>query len=214
MSTEAQIRANRANAQHSTGPRGETGKATSSQNHVIHRLSASMFVVMPYENRDEYDELFNGLLLKFTPQDSVERTLVETMAQSQWLVRRAIMLQASCLERDVPWCNNEKKLAVYLRYQTTHERAFDRALKHLLTLRAETRKQEIGFESQKRAAAAESRRAAAEKRKQHRHQSDMLLAQARADHQALRNLNLKIHHPLTSAASNRILEAEKVLKAA
>ncbi|MGA8027683.1 MAG: hypothetical protein WB992_11100, partial [Bryobacteraceae bacterium] len=47
-------------------------------------------------------------------------------------------------------CGNEKQLALYLRYQTTHDRAFHRCLNQLLKLRAETRRIEIGFESQKR----------------------------------------------------------------
>ncbi|MGA8028113.1 MAG: hypothetical protein WB992_13295, partial [Bryobacteraceae bacterium] len=37
-----------------------------------------------------------------------------------------------------------------LRYQTTHDRAFHRCLNQLLKLRAETRRVEIGFESQKK----------------------------------------------------------------
>ena len=47
--------------------------------------------------------------------------------------------------------------ALYLRYQTTHERAFYKALNELQKLRNERRKEQIGFESQKRAQAAEIR---------------------------------------------------------
>ena len=228
MSTEAQCRANRANAQHSTGPHTEAGLANSSQNRATHRLSGGKFILMRWENSEEFDELRSGLLAKFTPQDSVEQTLVETMLQSQWLARRAIFLQATCFEIEFPSCADEQKLALYLRYQTTHERSFDRALKQLLTLRAQTRKQEIGFESQKRAAAAEARReaaesrraaahelrAAADKRKQDFHKSNVLLAQARADYQAILNLNAGSGHPLGSAACQRTIESERALKAA
>ena len=41
-------------------------------------------------------------------------------------------------------------MALFLRYQSTHERAFHTCLNDLLKLRAEKRKNEIGFESQKR----------------------------------------------------------------
>jgi len=38
MPTEAQITANRENAEHSTGPKTEEGKAASSHNHSSHGL--------------------------------------------------------------------------------------------------------------------------------------------------------------------------------
>jgi hypothetical protein len=41
MSTEAQIAANQANAQHSTGPQSAAGKAASSQNRRLHGLALS-----------------------------------------------------------------------------------------------------------------------------------------------------------------------------
>jgi methylmalonyl-CoA mutase N-terminal domain/subunit len=56
---------------------------------------------------------------------------------------------------------NEKRLALFIRYETTHERAFYRALKELQTLRKEKRNTEIGFESQKLKQAAETRAAEA-----------------------------------------------------
>jgi hypothetical protein len=40
--------------------------------------------------------------------------------------------------------------SLYLRYQTTHTRAFHKSLNDLLKLRAETRKQQNGFEAQTR----------------------------------------------------------------
>ena len=52
---------------------------------------------------------------------------------------------------------NEKRLSLFIRYETTHERAFYRALKELQTLRKEKRNIEIGFESQKLKQAAETR---------------------------------------------------------
>jgi hypothetical protein len=49
------------------------------------------------------------------------------------------------------------KLAIFIRYQTTHERNFHRSLKELLTLRQQRRNLEIGFESQKLKQASEVR---------------------------------------------------------
>jgi hypothetical protein len=46
-----------------------------------------------------------------------------------------------------------------MRYQTTHERAFYKALKELQTIRSQRIKERIGFESQKREQAAVERAA-------------------------------------------------------
>ena len=43
MSTKAQTTANIANAQHSTGPKTESGKAASSLNHLSHGLTGAAF---------------------------------------------------------------------------------------------------------------------------------------------------------------------------
>ena len=45
MASEAQIQANRANAQKSTGPRTAEGKATVAQNAVKHGLRAEQMVI-------------------------------------------------------------------------------------------------------------------------------------------------------------------------
>ena len=76
-----------------------------------------------------------------------ETILVEKMARSYWLSQRALKLQNSVLADDELTSDEQhKQLSLYLRYQTTHDRAFQRALTDLLKLRAERRKQEIGFE--------------------------------------------------------------------
>ena len=112
------------------------------------------------------------------------------MAQHYWLTRRALFLQETCFSPEMPLCEQEKQLALYLRYQTTHERAFDRCASELRKLRNEKRKAEIGFESQKRKQAEEARREAnenrrqaAENRKQELHQWAVLLAEAKFTHQ-------------------------------
>ncbi|MBV8867424.1 MAG: hypothetical protein JO210_18650, partial [Acidobacteriaceae bacterium] len=86
--------------------------------------------------------------------------------QHHWLVQRALGLQSLCFNIERPICDEEKQLALYLRYQTTHERAFHKCLRELATLRAGRKKAEAGFESQKRAEAAEERKKLDESRKQ------------------------------------------------
>jgi hypothetical protein len=61
-----------------------------------------------------------------------ELILVERLAQHHWLRNRAGLLQSNCFHEDGGV--DEKRLALYLRYQTTHERAFRKCLNDLLKL--------------------------------------------------------------------------------
>jgi hypothetical protein len=196
MSTKAQTTANAANAQHSTGPKTETGKAASSLNHLSHGLTGTAFTVLDWEDQNAFNTLFSRLQSEHQPATVTEEILVEKMAQHYWLTQRAITLQATCFNAQIAPDNPEKQLALYLRYQTTHDRAFHKSLDRLPKLRAEKRKQEIGFESQQQKQADQSRREAAENRKQHMHQIDVLLAEAKLDHQFLLTCNLRHNNAL------------------
>jgi hypothetical protein len=114
---------------HSTGPRTPVGKDRSSQNARTHGLSSltSVFVLLPGEDPKEWIELLRDLTNEFQPGSRTERILVTDMAQSHWLTQRAINLQTSSIE-------DPKAFALYLRYQTTHHRAYYRALKQLMAL--------------------------------------------------------------------------------
>ncbi len=76
--------------------------------------------------------------------------------------------------------DDPKQLALLLRYQTTHDRAFHKSLDQLLKLRAEKRKAQIGSESQEQKKGAETR-------KQELHKWAVSLAEAKLDRQLLRN---------------------------
>lgn len=175
MSTNAQISANQQNAQHSTGPHTDEGKAASCLNHAKYGLTGTSFCVLPWENEEEYDTLQAALRASLEPCGPFENILIEKIAQHQWLSQRALVLQDMCFRHDVPTCDDDKKLALYLRYQTTHERAFHKCLDQLHKLRAETRKREIGFESQKASEAGQARR-------QEAHAARVRLANAKAAH--------------------------------
>jgi hypothetical protein len=189
MSTDAQRAANRANAENSTGPTSPEGKAAISQNNLRHGLSGH-FQVLPWEPQCEYDALFASLRMEHKPQTPFEVSLVAKMAQHYWVSGRALSLQETCFSLEVPVCDQEKQLALYIRYQTAHERAFQRCSDELRKLRNEKRKAEIGFESQQRnrdedarKEANETHRQSAETRKQELHRWNVLLAEAKFTHQ-------------------------------
>jgi len=192
MSTPAQVAANQSNAQHSTGPTTGQGKASSCLNNFRHGFCGA-FVVLDCEDQEAYDGLLLGLRADHQPASVTESILVEKMAQHHWLSQRAISLQNEAL-------SDPQQLTLYLRYQTTHSRAFHKCLNDLLKLRAEKRRVQIGFESQERKRNEESRKQAAEQRKQDVHKMNVLLAEAKADHQLLLNMNLEHLIALASLA--------------
>jgi hypothetical protein len=62
------------------------------------------------------------------------------MAESHWLSNRPQNLQATCFDETTGQIADPPLFSLYLRYQTTHTRAFHKSLNDLLKLRAERRK--------------------------------------------------------------------------
>jgi hypothetical protein len=174
MATSAQIAANHANSRLSTGPKTAAGKAAISQNNFRHGFTGA-FKVLPWEAREAFQTLLADLRTQHQPAAGFETTLVEKMAQHYWLAQRALSPQESCFNPETPACDKEKDLALYLRYQTTHDRAFHKCADELRKLRAEKRKAEIGFESQEHKRNHEARREADANRKQELHKWRVLL---------------------------------------
>ncbi len=119
---------------HSTGPRTAAGKSVSSQNSLRHGL-ASGALLIPGEDPQAFKALLNNLLAEWDPATPTERLLVENMAKHHWLVERSLRLQSQALATITEPGTLPDSFAVLLRYQTTNERAFSRALKSLQELR-------------------------------------------------------------------------------
>ncbi len=149
---------NRRNAQFSTGPKTAEGKGRASQNAIRHGLSSDKFLILDWENLEDFAVLLVNLRAEHQPATQTEALLVERMAQHFWLSQRALRLQDMCLDRDLPLCEEPKQMALYMRYGVTHDRAFHKCLTELLKLRAAQRKEEAGFVSQQHQAAAERRK--------------------------------------------------------
>jgi hypothetical protein len=147
VATPCRAEINRQNAQSSTGPRSTEGKLASSRNATKHGLTGGQIIV-PGEDPAAYQALLAALLQEHQPANTTEELLIVEMAQSHWLAQRAIRLQNGCFSDNDGI--DTKRLALFLRYQTTHQRAFHKALNTLITLQKTRRKQEIGFVSQNR----------------------------------------------------------------
>ena len=150
MATEKQIAANQRNAKLSHGPTTEAGLLASQINNFRHGLAVKThenFGLLYDENPEKFDELLNSLRQEHNPTTETEGLLVRRMAEYEWLRARALRFQADCLmlgEKSL----DTAKLALFIRYQTTHERAFYKALNELQSLREQKRNTEIGIESQ------------------------------------------------------------------
>jgi hypothetical protein len=83
-----------------------------------------------------------SLLDEHQPANPTEQILVQEIARSYWLTQRAIRFQNQCFTSEGV---DEKRLALFLRYQTTHDRAFQKALNTLIRLKKQC---PIGFVSQ------------------------------------------------------------------
>ena len=93
MATTAQINANRANAQLSTGPTSEAGRAKSSKNAVTTGLTGRT-VLLPTEDAALYEAHCVEFLERYQPADEAEKTLVQSLADTEWRLQRIPSLEA------------------------------------------------------------------------------------------------------------------------
>jgi hypothetical protein len=97
MATEAQILANRLNAQKSTGPRTFEGKAVASQNSVKHGLFAESDVISS-ESEAEFDLYRRQILDELSPASPMESILAERIVTLSWRLKRAGRFQNQAID--------------------------------------------------------------------------------------------------------------------
>ena len=152
MASPAQINANRANAQKSTGPRSVEGKSASRFNALKHGIDAAS-VVIPGEDPAEYQALADDYRRDFRPLSPSEIFHVDTMLRADWLKRRLQLVEADLyrtLLAETPGASlaaallsdspAAKLLARTQRQIAAFERTWHRANTELLRARAENAK--------------------------------------------------------------------------
>lgn len=165
MATERQTAANRRNAQKSTGPTSEAGKAASSTNGTTHGFAARRFV-LSIEERPEFDQLRDSLLDEHQPAGPTELFQIDQMAEAMWRLRRLRATESAYLDNEMerhasnarcdyrkpgPWdrlahayrwdASNSNTLTNLSRYDARIERAYYRALHELHSLQDRRRSQ-------------------------------------------------------------------------
>ncbi len=97
MATEAQVLANRRNAQKSTGPRTSEGKAAVSQNAVKHGLLAAR-VVISSESQADFDLYRDQILDELAPVSPMESMLAERIVTLSWRLKRVCRIQNQAID--------------------------------------------------------------------------------------------------------------------
>jgi hypothetical protein len=189
----AQLAANRANSLKSSGPKTEAGLAISSQNRTAHGLARhnGAFRLLTSEDPEKFAALKSALEAEHQPKTETESILVNDMAESHWLSKRAGKLIETTTDPHSGAVTDPKMFNLYMRYQTTHTRAFHKSLNDLLKLRKETRAEQNGFEAQKRAEALLNLKLEKHEMKKQGHYWDMLLKDGKALHQLTINLSAR-----------------------
>ncbi|MBI4319056.1 MAG: hypothetical protein HY675_11255, partial [Chloroflexi bacterium] len=153
MPSEANIQANRRNAQSSTGPQTPEGKARSSQNALKHGIRAQAILDIQFEVLDEdpadFAALLQALVDDLRPVGPIEEMCVETIAITTWRQLRLIRAETGHIavrqKNIIIAHDNPAGRALYAlpsldtllsltRYETHLDRQINRAFSQLITL--------------------------------------------------------------------------------
>src|SRR5712691_11494335 len=154
---------NRANAQHSTGPKTEAGKQRSSLNALRHGLTGHT-IVLPTEDLAAYQRFTKRFFDDLKPISVLEEQLVQSLADTSWRLNRIPALENNLLAlgfaehsdriiTEHPEVHAALAIAEALREQTRAfsalslhgqrlSRQFERELRQLRELQAERRSAE------------------------------------------------------------------------
>jgi hypothetical protein len=129
---------NRANSQHSTGPRTESGKQRSSQNALRHGLTAQT-AVLPTEDPEAYQRHIQQFLDEYAPATPTEIQLVHEIANTAWRLNRIPFLEAGLLSDNPSPQSLIPQLATLGLHGSRLSRQFQKALHQLREIQDERR---------------------------------------------------------------------------
>ena len=138
MSSIAQIEANQANAQLSTGPTTPEGKARSSANATKLGLYAKQAVLLTPEDHQEFQSLTNTYEYELRPRTPVQFTLFTQLVLAAWNIMRSNRIEAelAATEGIDPLLSENKTFDRIATARARAERTFHRSLKELRATQA------------------------------------------------------------------------------
>jgi hypothetical protein len=96
--TDHRAAINRANSQHSTGPRTSAGKLRASRNALTHGLTGRA-VLLPSEDPAAHQRHTQDFFDEYQPQGPTEKQLVQELIDTSWRINRVPALEADLLSR-------------------------------------------------------------------------------------------------------------------
>jgi hypothetical protein len=136
MTSPAQAAANAANAQLSTGPRTEEGKARSARNSLKHGLTAKDLIVREDE-QEEFNDLHHSLREQLAPEGAVEMIAFNELLHAAWNLTRFRRLESALAIDGLDPLLDEssaRTLDRIYRYANQARRSYHRSLKELQDL--------------------------------------------------------------------------------
>lgn len=130
---------NRANSQHSTGPVTEEGKHRSSMNALRHGLTSQQLVILPDENKDDYDRILEAFRAEYDPQGATELHLTQSLIDLAWRLRRVVTLETNLLIEALPTELQIKSLATLSMHSQRLSRQFEKTRAELQALQQSRR---------------------------------------------------------------------------
>src|SRR2546426_967384 len=161
MTSKLKSETARTNGAKSKGPKTPEGRAKSAKNSTKHGLTAVSTIVLDCECEDEFDELLADFVTMHLPVGAAEQDAVEQMAVARWHERRISTATTAVIdvemarrrpetEKQFPGADpgihlglalkalsdDSRSLALFSRYKSREQRAYDRAYKTLRELQA------------------------------------------------------------------------------
>ena len=138
MAAAAQVLANEANAQHSTGPRTDQGKANSSRHAATHGFTTGVLKI-DSEDRPCFDAVEKALIEQLRPKGALEMDALYEFRDSARRLRqiRQITRQRFDAHGEDPFTNPESEAAMrqLARHRAAAEMSLHRAINTLRDLR-------------------------------------------------------------------------------
>ena len=156
MASEAQIAANRRNAENSTGPKSVFGKAKVARNALRHGLRAEKVVTFD-ETGGDFQAFLAEQRAALEPADAIEEQLVERIAFCAWRLRRIYRLEVHIIDSwhtpasldEEDWGIEESldanpyEISTLARYESAVDRSLNRAYVMLERRQAKRRGEEV-----------------------------------------------------------------------
>ena len=147
MATSAQVTANQANAQLSTGPKTEAGKQRAKMNSFRHGLTGQVHTFTP-EDQAAFDKHCTGIRESLSPAGAFEIDLAQSIAEDRWRLNRARALEGGifalgqrltrrrrpALDQARTWLADSRNLQLLTLYESRIQRSIEKALAQLTTL--------------------------------------------------------------------------------